>query len=76
MHEKPLPPATGASYRDMATAVEQFHVHVEPDPTVTSSKPYQLVRWFGDEAALVLRQDIADKWRQLSAPGSPAGLQK
>lgn len=76
LNEQPLPPVTAANYRDLATAVEKFQVHVERNPTVMSSKPYQLVRWFGDDAALVLRQDIAAKWRTLSGPGAPVGGQK
>lgn len=76
LREQPLPPATAANYRDLATAVEKFQIHVERDPTATSSKPYQLVRWFGDDAALVLRQDIAEAWRKLSGPGAPLGGQR
>jgi hypothetical protein len=76
LREQPLPPATAANYRDLATAVEKFQIHVERDPTATSSKPYQLVRWFGDDAALVLRQDIAEGWRKLSGPGAPLGGQR
>ena len=76
LNEKPLPPETAASYQYLASAVEQFKTHVESDPAVTSAKPYQLVRWLSEDAAVIMRRDIADKWRKLSGPGSAASFQK
>jgi hypothetical protein len=68
-------PETAANYRDLATAVEKFQIHVERDPVVTV-EALSVVRWFGNDAALVLRQDIAEKWRKLSGPAAPVGVQR
>lgn len=68
--EKPLPPETVADFRPLATAVEQFNSHVDPNPNVATNKPYQLVRWLGEDAAIIMRKDIAEKWRAMAENSS------
>lgn len=70
LHEKPLPPATSANSAVFQAAEGKFAALVESNPATATDKPYQLVRWFGEDAALLLRRDLIEQWRRVPAAGS------